>query len=201
MKSFSMQRTGILLSFLFWLAALASSQAEVGLRIVESARKQLGVTTIYDPAYVALTYPNGDVSQERGVCTDVIIRALRDALGLDLQKVVHEDMRSHFSMYPKNWGLKSTDRNIDHRRVPNLQTYFKRHHVTFKVSEDPRTYKPGDFVTSMLPGNLPHIMIVSDKQTDSGTPLVIHNIGAGTKEEDGLFRFPLTGHYRLKSVP
>lgn len=166
-------------------------------KLIDAARKQIGVTTSYDPAYVVLSYPGGDVPKNRGVCTDVIIRALRDGLGMDLQKSVHEDMQKNFSSYPKNWGLTKPDKNIDHRRVPNLQTYFRRHFTSLKPSQQAGSYRVGDLVTSMLPGNLPHIMIVSNKTTKEGTPLVIHNIGRGAVEEDCLFRYPITGHYRL----
>ncbi|MCU0794793.1 MAG: DUF1287 domain-containing protein [Akkermansiaceae bacterium] len=169
-----------------------------GESIVEAARSQIGVTTSYDPAYVALAYPGGDVPMDRGVCTDVVIRALRKALQADLQALVHADMRAHFAKYPKNWGLTRTDRNIDHRRVPNLQTYLKRRGFSLPVSKDPADYLPGDLVTCTVPPHLPHIMIVSDRKSADGTPLIIHNIGRGTVEEDRLFSFPLTGHYRWK---
>ncbi|MES2824001.1 MAG: DUF1287 domain-containing protein [Pseudomonadota bacterium] len=168
--------------------------------IVQSARKQVGVTLSYDRAYSKLAYPNGDIPLERGVCTDVIIRALRDAKNMDLQKLVHEDMKKSFSAYPKDWQLKSTDRNIDHRRVPNLKVYFKRNQESLAVTNKPSDYRSGDIVTSMVSGNLPHIMIVSDKLTAKGVPLVIHNIGSGAREEDSLFEYPLTGHYRLKQL-
>jgi uncharacterized protein YijF (DUF1287 family) len=164
---------------------------------VASARKQVGVTLIYDPAYVRLPYPGGDVPQERGVCTDVVIRALRPQ-GLDLQKAVHEDMRAHFRLYPKNWGLRAPDRNIDHRRVPNLQTWFVRQGWSLRPTREASSYRPGDLVTWMLPGNLPHIGIVSDRKSPTGTPLIIHNIGRGTREENILFDYPITGHYRPK---
>ncbi len=167
-------------------------------RILEAARRQIGVTIIYDGSYAVLPYPGGDLPMERGVCTDVIVRALRDALGIDLQRLVHEDMRAAFDAYPKLWGLTRADRNIDHRRVPNLQTWLVRHAQALVVTQKPEEYRPADLVTSMLPGNLPHIMIVSDRKTGTGVPLVIHNIGAGTREEDSLFRYPLTGHYRLR---
>lgn len=168
--------------------------------LVAAARKQVGVTVDYDPAYVVLTYPGGDVPAERGVCTDVVIRALREAVDFDLQKAVHEDMRANFSVYPRNWGLSRPDKNIDHRRVPNLQTFFKRKADALPYPMDDRTaYLPGDIVTSMLPGNLPHIMIVSDRKSADGIPLVIHNIGRGAQEENSLFAYPLTGHYRLKA--
>ena len=168
--------------------------------IVVAARRQIGITVGYDPAYRKIGYPGGDVPRESGVCTDVIIRALRDARKIDLQKLVHEDMKTSFSKYPQMWGLKAPDANIDHRRVPNLQCYFKRKGYALPVSKNAADYKPGDIVTVMVGGKLPHIMIVSDKKAADGTPLVIHNIGSGTKEEDCLFTYPLTGHYRMKAV-
>ncbi len=176
----------------------ASAQEALGTRIVSTARSQVGRTVRYDPAYVTLSYPDGDVNISGGVCTDVIIRALRSGLGVDLQKAVHEDMTSHFSKYPQSWGLRGPDKNIDHRRVPNLQIYFKRQGYELPVSQDPKDYKAGDLVTCIVPPNLPHIMVISDRSTDVGCPLVIHNIGAGAREEDRLFEFKLTGHYRLK---
>ncbi len=166
--------------------------------LVSAARQQIGITVIYDPAYVKLAYPGGDVSAERGVCTDVLIRAARVALHYDLQQLIHQDMRRHFSAYPQRWGLKKPDRNIDHRRVANLQTWFSRFALAMPPGSDPQAFRPADIVTCLLPGNLPHIMLVSDRTSSGGTPLVIHNIGQGTREEDMLFRFPLTGHYRFK---
>ena len=165
--------------------------------IVAAARRQIGVTVGYDPAYRKIGYPGGDVPRESGVCTDVIIRALRDAHKIDLQQFVHEDMKSNFSKYPQTWGLKAPDSNIDHRRVPNLQCYFKRKGYTLPVSKNAEDYKPGDIVTVMVGGKLPHIMIVSDRKSAAGVPLAIHNIGSGTQEEDVLFAYPLTGHYRI----
>lgn len=163
--------------------------------LVAAARKQIGVTTSYDPAYVALAYPNGDVPADRGVCTDVLIRALRTC-GTDLQKAVHEDMNQNFAAYPKIWDLKSTDKNIDHRRVPNLMTYFKRKGMKLTMSKNNADFLPGDLVACMVAGKLPHIMIVSDSKGASGNRMILHNIGDGTKEEDRLFEFPHTGHYR-----
>ena len=154
------------------------------------------VTLSYDPRYVSLKYPGGDIPRARGVCTDVVIRALRDGLSTDLQRLVHEDMKAHFHAYPKNWGLARPDANIDHRRVPNLQTYFARRGLSLAVTKDVAAFRPGDLVTCTVPPNLPHVMIVSDRKTASGVPLVIHNIGGGAQEEDVLFRYPLTGHYR-----
>lgn len=161
------------------------------------ARRQIGVTVKYDPAYEKLAYPGGDVPAERGVCTDVVIRALR-LKGIDLQKAVHEDMRRHFSPYPNNWGLRQPDRNIDHRRVPNLQVYFTRCGWSLPVTRDPADYKPGDIVTCRVSSGAPHIMIVSDRAGADGTPMVIHNLGSGTRENPQLFTFPLTGHYRIQ---
>jgi len=167
------------------------------LALVQAARSQIGVTLRYDPAYVSLTYPGGDVPSDRGVCTDVIIRAYRKAYDCDLQRLVHDDMTTAFQAYPKTWGMKQPDKNIDHRRVPNLQTFFERQKARWPVSDRGADYLPGDLVTQMLPGNLPHIMIVSDRKRSDGVPLVIHNIGQGTREEDYLFGSPRTGHYRF----
>lgn len=165
--------------------------------LVIAARRQIGVTTRYDPAYVRLPYPNGDVPQDRGVCTDVVIRALRTE-GLDLQRSVHEDMRANFAKYPQKWGLRGPDRNIDHRRVPNLQTWFARQGWSRMPTRNASDYRAGDLVTWMLPGNLPHIGIVGDRMSLAGTPLIVHNIGRGAREEDILFAYPITGHYRPK---
>jgi uncharacterized protein len=163
-------------------------------KLIAAAESQIGVTVKYDPAYEKLNYPNGDVAIERGVCTDVVIRAYRQGLRVDLQRLVHEDMRENFSSYPKSWGLKSPDRNIDHRRVPNLQRYFKRQNAELKNQD----HAPGDVVTMMLPGNLPHIAIVSATRNAEGNHyLAIHNIGGGTRREDVLATYPLTGHYRF----
>jgi uncharacterized protein YijF (DUF1287 family) len=183
------------------VAALSvSSFAGTGVKIVEAARKQIGVTVKYDPAYVGIKYPGGDVPREKGVCTDVVVRALRDALDKDLQKLVHEDMKANFTKYPKIWDLKRPDKNIDHRRVPNLMKFFARKQISLDVAElmDPAKFQPGDLVTCTVPPHLPHIMIVSDRKSADGIPLVIHNIGRGTKEEDRIGDFPLTGHFRWK---
>jgi len=173
------------------------SGVEQSKKVVEAARWQVGKTVTYDPGYVALKYPAGDLPIEKGVCTDVVIRALRKGCGIDLQKVVHEDMPKHFLKYPKIWGLKRTDKNIDHRRVPNLQTYFKRQGWSLAATQNAADYQPGDLVTCTVAGRLPHIMIVSDKLGADGVPMVIHNIGAGTREESSLFEYPLTGHFRV----
>jgi uncharacterized protein len=131
------------------------------------------------------------------VCTDVVVRALREE-GLDLQKEVHEDMKGAFSVYPKRWGLKKPDKNIDHRRVPNLMTFFRRKGWALAVSKKPEDYTAGDLVTWDLGGDLPHIGIISDRKTEGGVPLVLHNIGRGAQEEDILFTYTITGHFRVK---
>ncbi|MDQ2638993.1 MAG: DUF1287 domain-containing protein [Pseudomonadota bacterium] len=165
---------------------------------MQAARVQTLSPVVYDGAYVRIDYPMGDVPQDRGVCTDVVIRAYR-SIGIDLQVLVHEDMRDNFRAYPALWGLGRPDRNIDHRRVPNLQKFFERRGAKLPATQAPPDYQPGDLVTWMLPGNLPHIGIVSDrKQSGTDRPLVIHNIGAGATEEDMLFAFPVTGHYRFR---
>ncbi|QJB68945.1 DUF1287 domain-containing protein [Parasphingorhabdus halotolerans] len=163
--------------------------------LVKAARSQVGVTTIYSQAYHGIDYPNGDFPRKSGACTDVIIRAYRDGLGLDLQKLIHLDMEKAFSAYPKIWGLHATDRNIDHRRVPNMRTFFKRRGAVEPFSKDPNDWLPGDIVTSIIGGKLAHCGIVSDRKTGN-LPLLIHNVGAGTREENRLFAWPITGHYR-----
>ncbi len=164
-------------------------------RLVTDARAQVGVTVGYDPAYRKLAYPGGDVPMETGVCCDVVIRALRKQ-DMDLQKLVHEDMKANFAKYPQNWGLKKPDSNIDHRRVPNLRRYFERQGWAVGVSTNAVAYRPGDIVTWDLGRGLTHIGIVSDRKSASGTPLIVHNIGRGAREEDVLFAYNLTGHYR-----
>lgn len=165
-------------------------------RLVVAAMERLSHQVTYDGSYRRLDYPNGDVPDHLGVCTDVVIRAYR-AVGIDLQQRVHEDMKANFDRYPKSWGLSRPDSNIDHRRVPNLQTFLERQGASLGSSRDPRQYLPGDLVTWMLPGNLPHIGIVVARRTDDGRrPLIVHNIGAGPALEDILFEYPITGHYR-----
>jgi uncharacterized protein YijF (DUF1287 family) len=186
------------LLFTWILAAFAGGSLAATPELVTAARKQTQSRVIYDGSYVRLAYPMGDVPPDRGVCTDVIVRAYR-AVGIDLQQLVHEDMRANFARYPPNWGLMRPDTNIDHRRVPNLQTFFERAGAAVAVSRNASEYLPGDLVTWRLPGNLPHIGIVSDRRNaDTGNPLIIHNIGAGPVEDDILYSFPITGHYRYQ---
>ncbi len=183
---------------LFCLLLLNPAMAladEAALKLVAAARAQIGVTLRYDPSYRELAYPGGDVPRDRGVCTDVVIRAYRQ-LGLDLQVAVHEDMKRAWREYPNLWGLAAPDKNIDHRRVPNLATFLRRLGAALSVSDDPESYLPGDLVTWKLPSGVPHIGIVSDRRAGKN-PLVIHNIGSGAAEEDVLFGFERTGHFRL----
>jgi uncharacterized protein len=166
-------------------------------KVLESAVEQTKITKTYDPAYVVLSYPNGDVPMEKGVCTDVIIRSFRKA-GVDLQKEVHEDMSKNFAVYPKKWGLQKADSNIDHRRVPNLQTYFTRQRKSLPITDKSDNYKPGDVVAWDLDGKgLTHIGVVSNLWDETSKRyLIIHNIGNGTQAEDCLFNWKVIGHYR-----
>jgi len=164
--------------------------------LVAAARAQVGVVRAYDPAYFSLSYPGGDVPADRGVCTDVVIRALRTQ-GLDLQQAIHEDMRAHFAAYPQQWGARRPDRSIDHRRVPNQMRWFERHGWRRPSGRRAADFAAGDIVAWKLAGSgLLHIGIVSDRLGDDGTPLVLHNIAAGTQEDDLLFRHAIIGHYR-----
>jgi len=164
--------------------------------LVAAARAQVGVVRIYDPAYFSVPYPGGDVPADRGVCTDVVIRALRTQ-GLDLQHAIHEDMRAHFDAYPRQWGLSRTDRNIDHRRVPNQMRWFERHGWEQSIGRSAGDFAAGDIVAWRLSGSgLLHIGIVSDRRSEDGTPLILHNISAGTREDDLLFHHAIIGHYR-----
>lgn len=176
----------------------APAHAEFGAQLAAAAAEQARHRVVYDPAYVAIDYPWGDVAADRGVCADVIVRAYR-ALGIDLQQRVHEDMSAHFSAYPADWGLSRPDPNIDHRRVLNLETYFERRGARLPPSADPADFLPGDVVAWNLRGDagkLPHMGVVLDRRGPSGAPLVAHNIGAGPQVEDVLFAWPMTGRYR-----
>ncbi len=151
---------------------------------------------VYTPKYVSIKYPNGDVPAKTGVCTDVVIRAYRK-LGIDLQKEVHEDMKSNFSKYPTKWNLKKTDTNIDHRRVPNLEVFFTRKGEKLVVSENASDYKTGEIVTWIIGEKLPHIGIVTNKKSEDGKrPLLVHNVGGGQVLEDCLFNYDIVGHFR-----
>ena len=190
-----------LTSYIYLVAMMCSginSNAENAAALVEAAIERTTHRVHYDGAYRAIDYPNGDVPAHIGVCTDVVIRSFR-AIGTDLQVLVHEDMQDHFDHYPSRriWGLSRPDSNIDHRRVPNLQVFFSRHGQMLPTSLDISDYQPGDIVTWMLPGNLPHIGIITDQvSATSSHYLVSHNMGRGPVLEDMLFDYPITGHYR-----
>lgn len=163
--------------------------------LLQGAHRQISKTLFYDPAYTQLDYPDGDVPLEKGVCTDVVIRAYR-TIGIDLQQRVHEDMAAHFALYPKTWGLKRPDSNIDHRRVPNLQVFLTRFGKSLPVSQNPEDYQPGDLITN-LPGGRSHIAVVSEvRSTLTGRLMVIQNIGLGAQLNVDLLSYPMTGHYR-----
>jgi uncharacterized protein YijF (DUF1287 family) len=189
--------------FLFlFLSGFTTFWAEqpLGERIAYAAQSQIGVTIFYDGAYQRLDYPGGDVPMETGVCTDVVIRALR-TVGMDLQKLVHVDMKKNFKHYPQNWGLKKPDKNIDHRRVPNLMKWFERHGWEVKSSNQKfKNFRTGDLVTWKLPGGLWHIGVVSSRRSLlNGNKLIVHNFGDGVVFEDVLNLFPKVGHYRYPS--
>jgi uncharacterized protein len=178
------------------IPSLSHSGGNFGQTLSQAALERTQYIVIYNGSYRKIAYPNGDVPSHFGVCTDVVIRSYR-ALGIDLQKRVHEDMKAHFNDYPKNWGLKRTDTNIDHRRVPNLQVFFARKGQSLRVTRNPKDYKTGDLVTWKLNNNLPHIgIVVNHRSRDGKRPLIVHNIGLGPQLEDMLFDFTITGHYR-----
>jgi uncharacterized protein YijF (DUF1287 family) len=173
------------------LTFVCLAPASINQTIASAASSQVGVTTIYDPSYVALRYPGGDLPAQRGVCADVVIRAFRKA-GIDLQREVHEDMRRNFAVYPRKWGLRGTDTNIDHRRVPNLMTFFTRRGKNANAA-----FEPGDVVAWRLSGGLYHIGIVApDVVPGTARHYMIHNIGNGAQKEDVLNAFAIIGHYR-----
>ena len=181
--------------FLFIAAIIEKSFPE---KLSDAAIMLTKDKVVYDPGYFSISYPNGDVPKGKGVCTDVVIRAYRK-LGIDLPKEVHEDMKKNFSKYPQKWGLKKTDPNIDHRRVPNLQVFFTRFGKSLEVTDKASDYKTGDLVTWMINDKMPHIGIVTNrKSADGKRNLIVHNVGAGQVLEDCLFQYKITGHYQFK---
>lgn len=184
-----------LLLLLLLAAFQCFGQETTTLSLSDAALELTEQHVIYDPTYFAIDYPNGDVPSDRGVCTDVVIRAYRK-LGIDLQKEVHEDMKQNFNLYPKNWGLKTTDKNIDHRRVPNLMKFFERKGQVKPKSNNPDDYLPGDIVCWSLSGGMTHIgIVINQKSRDGQRYLIVHNIGGGQVIEDCLFSFHIIGHY------
>jgi uncharacterized protein YijF (DUF1287 family) len=176
---------------------LTAIESPVIKRVVGAAIEQTEYTIYYDPAYVRLDYPGGDVPAERGVCSDVIVRAFRKGAGVDLQKEVHEDMSRNFSAYPRKWGLTKTDANIDHRRVANLMTYFERKGKALAISAKPKDYVPGDVVAWELSDGLLHIGIVTNILSETTTDYqIVHNISGGARVADALFSWKIIGHYR-----
>jgi uncharacterized protein YijF (DUF1287 family) len=189
-----------ILLFLVTASFKLTAQNDFALRLSDSAVALTKEKVKYNPKYFVIAYPNGDVPKGFGVCTDVVIRAYRK-LGIDLQKEVHEDMASDFSKYPKIWQRKTTDKNIDHRRVPNLMTFFKRKGIVKRLSSNPKDYLPGDIVCWNLTGGITHIGIVVNKRSqDSKRYLIVHNIGAGQVMEDCLFKYKIIGHYSYKKI-
>lgn len=191
--------------YLFFVIALSFSMTSYAqsfsANLAQAAIERTEHQVRYDGAYIKLDYPNGDVANDTGVCTDLVIRSYR-RVGVDLQQLVHEDMRDNFDQYPSKriWGLSRPDSNIDHRRVPNLQTYFTRFGQSLAISNQAKDYQKGDLVTWMLPGNLPHIgIVVIEMNKGIHGPLIVHNIGAGPQLEDMLFDYKITGHYRLSN--
>ena len=166
-------------------------------QLSDAAIERTSHVVIYDGSYHKIDYPGGDVPARYGVCTDVVIRSYRK-LGIDLQKEVHEDRKAYFSKYPDNWGLKTPDKNIDHRRVPNLQAFFARKGETLQKSNNPDDYILSDIITWRLPNNLPHIgIVVDDLSVDGKRPMIVHNIAFGPKMNDILFKYTITGHYHF----
>jgi uncharacterized protein YijF (DUF1287 family) len=163
--------------------------------VISAAKEQTTYTLHYDPAYRRIAYPGGDVPRDRGVCTDVIVRAFR-AAGVDLQRLVHEDMSAAFRAYPQQWGLSRPDPNIDHRRVPNLMTFFSRAGASLPVPRGGPAVSPGDVVAWRLGGGVMHIGLASDERAAAGHPMFVHNIGQGARLEDILRSWPIVGHYR-----
>lgn len=173
------------------------AQTEFKIRLADSAVSLIKQQVIYDPAYFSIDYPNGDIPAGKGVCTDVVIRAYRK-LGVDLQQLVHGDMKENFELYPRNWGLTKPDPNIDHRRVPNLMVFFSRFGKELVKSVNANDYKPGDIVCWNLGGGITHIgIVVNKKSIDDERYLIVHNIGAGQVLADCLFDFKIIGHYEF----
>lgn len=198
MNTISIWKLGLVLMGLMGISLNFVAQPNSGLTLSDAALQLTQQKVKYDASYFTIPYPNGDVPANKGVCTDVVIRAYRK-VGIDLQKEVHIDMKNNFQVYPKIWKLKSTDTNIDHRRVPNLMTFFKRNGKELPVTQNAVDYKPNDLVCWNLGGAVTHIGIVVNRRSSDGKRfLIAHNIGAGQVLEDVLFSYKIIGHYRYK---
>ena len=191
----SMGRGSAILSLLLLMFGITTARADFATDLALAAEDRANHRVVYDPKYVRIAYPMGDVPADTGVCTDVVVRSFRK-VGVDLQQLVHEDMRRAFHRYPKIWGLKRPDTNIDHRRVPNLETFLTRQGASVPVTSDPADYLPGDVVTWRLADGRPHMGIVSTRKGQGGVPLIAHNIGAGPRVENMLFALDIHRHFR-----
>jgi len=195
-----MKKVLLLIVLLSISVQISNSQKSFAERLSDAAIELTKQEVEYDPAYYVLSYPNGDVPAGKGVCTDVVIRAYRK-LGIDLQKLVHEDMKSNFHLYPKIWGLKQADKNIDHRRVPNLMKFFSRFGQVKQITDNAKDYLPGDIVCWELAAGVLHIGIVVDvKSADGNRYKIVHNIGYGQVLEDCLFDYKIIGHYFYQKI-
>ncbi len=193
-----MKKSLLSILFLISIVSVSIGQSSFYSKLADSTLTLTKQIVRYDPSYFQLGYPNGDVPPDKGVCTDVVIRAYRK-LGIDLQKEVHEDIKSNFSKYPKNWGLSRPDKNIDHRRVPNLMVFFTRKGISKPILSTPNDFLPGDIVCWNLGGAITHIgIVVKKKSADGQRYLIVHNIGNGQVIEDCLFKFKIIGHYRYE---
>ena len=190
-----------IISILLFGNSIFSQESFLSENISKAAVELTKYEVKYDGSYYSIPYPNGDIPDGIGVCTDVIIRTYR-SLGLDLKKEIHEDMKNNFDLYPKNWGLKKPDKNIDHRRVPNQMTYFERQGASLEISNESENYLPGDIVAWDLGGGITHIgVVVNKKSSKSDNYMIVHNIGAGQNIDDSLFDYKIIGHYRfLKTI-
>lgn len=191
-----------IISFIYFIPSSIIAQSQISnidsfyIQLINAAIERTQHNVTYDPSYCSIDYPDGDIPNNKGVCTDLLIRAYRKA-GIDLQKEVHEDMVKNFNTYPQKWGLTRTDKNIDHRRVPNLMTYFTRRGKVLPISNHASVYKPGDIVAWDLGGGITHIGLVTNKKVrGTNRYLIVHNIGAGPQIEDMLFDYEIIGHYR-----
>lgn len=193
-----MKKSVLTILFSLCISYVTTAQATFYDKLSDAAITLTEQSVEYDPAYFKIAYPNGDVPKGKGVCTDVIIRAYRK-MGIDLQKEVHEDMKANFGKYPKIWGMKYTDKNIDHRRVPNLMVFFSRHGQVKPITDKSEDYLVGDIVCWNLGRGITHIgLVVNQQSTDGQRKLIVHNIGGGQVLADCLFEFKIIGHYRYR---